>query len=151
MDAKRGFMQFLPMLILGIAAVSTFIILGAIGKNQDIRGRAADEGVYPTITIPSSGNKCCPIDPTNASQVNTCSGLSDSRCGDFNTSCTWASSCPTAPVVTPIPGNCCPKDATNASQVNTCTGLSNGNCTGTYSASCSWVSSGDCQHPEVTP
>ena len=96
---------------------------------------------------------CCANDPTNLSQVNTCTGLSDKRCRDF-TYCSFLSSCPTpAPTPTPIPGVCCANDPLNRYQVNTCTGLSNSNCH-IYSSDCFWNPSNNCSQtstPSPTP
>ena len=100
--------------------------------------------IVPTSTstpTPVSG-KCCPNDPGNLSQINTCTELLNSRCSDFSY-CSWLFSCPTpVPTSTPIPGRCCPNDSTNLSQINTCTGLSNPRCHDfSY---CSWNPNDNC-------
>lgn len=103
--------------------------------------------VYPTnTTAPQVGGICCPIDPNNVGQINTCTGADKPSCQINSLSCNWynsANSCPGVPTSTPTPtpatgpGICCPKDPNNAGQVNTCTGASGIACQ-TNSSSCDW-------------
>ena len=175
---QQGFFQLIPMIILGILTISMFIIVGMVGKNQENRssavygtcGVAGDlcggsvvccggltctgmvKTCTPTSNTPTPILKCCPRDPYNNSQVNTCKGIAQTPCTEtYKASCEWVSVCPTvAPTAPPVTGKCCPRDPLNNSQVNTCTGLSNNNCTGTYSSSCLWAPSGNCQTPGTT-
>ena len=70
MFSKRGFIQFLPMIILGVAAIGTLTVLGMLGKTEDIRGRASapckvcnsGKCILTNLTGCDPGSNICAID-----------------------------------------------------------------------------------------
>ncbi|MCX6794196.1 MAG: hypothetical protein NTY06_03790 [Candidatus Gottesmanbacteria bacterium] len=69
---QRGFFQFLPMLVLAVMAISTFVMVAMLGGNQDIRGRAADEGPYPIVTTAPTTTPIPTITPKPTVNVAFC-------------------------------------------------------------------------------
>ena len=143
MDAKRGFIQFIPMLVLGVVAISTFVLVGMIGKNQDNRGRAATPTVKYTCEVAGEG-LCSGNVVSNIYCGSSCKSGTQECCITTIPTLVPATSAPVIPSPTPVPtiaGECCIKTglAANllASATTTCSKASYGGCANNTSL-CEW-------------